>query len=333
VQSFSLGVATLLPAVAADVTAHWRYAHAGGASDADTQAATWGAASPTCVEGYAQSPINIVTAEVAPAGVLENAISLASYAGSFIPKHSGHAFQIDVAPGQSKVSSIGSVDYTFVQAHWHTPAENTIDGERAAMEGHFVHSAVSGSTNYIAVIAVLYDLSETCNQHLDEFWAAIPTDAPRSGAQLPVPGLDSMLKPLLTDGYWHWTGSLTTPPCTEGVDWNMMKARLPVCQRQIDQLKLALANTQEGVDINNRATQPLHHRVVTEVPAGAGLLARLTLPSIGLLEAVVAIALAGWSITLYRARRPPAKTKHDAEDKLYVRYTDVAPTPSTHDVV
>ena len=78
--------------------------------------------------------------------------------------------------------------------------------------------------------------------------------------------LDAMMRPLLSSGYWHWTGSLTTPPCTEGVDWNLMKGRLPVCQRQVDQLKSALANTQEGVDINNRATQPLHHRVVTEVP-------------------------------------------------------------------
>ena len=94
-------------------------------------------------------------------------------------------------PGKPRVSSIGSVDYTFVQAHWHTPSENTVDGEHAAMEGHFVHSLASGSTTYLAVIAVLYDLSETCNEHLDEFWAAMPTDAARSGEKRPVTGLDS----------------------------------------------------------------------------------------------------------------------------------------------
>lgn len=119
----------LLPSIrqaVGDPTAHWIYAHkAGEASDADAQSATWGAASPTCVEGYAQSPIDIVTADVAPAGVLEDALSLAPLAGiEFIPKHSGHAFQIDVVPGQTKLSTIGSLDYTFVQAHWHTPSES-----------------------------------------------------------------------------------------------------------------------------------------------------------------------------------------------------------------
>jgi hypothetical protein len=66
----------------------------------------------------------------------------------------------------------------------------------------------------------------------------------------------------LAEGYYHWFGSLTTPPCTEGVSWNLLKARQTVCPRQVDALKAALGATQHGIEFNNRVPQPLNHRVV-----------------------------------------------------------------------
>merc|ERR1719248_121194 len=69
----------------------------------------------------------------------------------------------------------------------------------------------------------------------------------------------------LAQGYYHWYGSLTTPPCTEGVNWNLLKVRQTVCQRQVDKLKAALY----GTEFNNRVTMPLNHRVVTLAGANA----------------------------------------------------------------
>ena len=261
----------LAPGRRLDATAAWVYTkHAGDASDAAAQKATWGAASPTCVDGLKQSPIDIVTGDVAHAPVLKNSISLPSLSGHFVPKHSGHAFQLDAdLTEKKKPNKIGPTDYQFVQVHWHTPAENTIDGERAAMEGHFVHSSTSGSATYLAVVAVLYDLSPTCNEVLDDFWDQFPTDAARMAPPTGYVPLGDMVVPLLHGGFWQWTGSLTTPPCTEGVEWVMLKKRLSVCQRQVDRLKLGLGNVQAGVDVNNRATNPLNHRVVADDSDGS----------------------------------------------------------------
>jgi len=66
-------------------------------------------------------------------------------------------------------------------------------------------------------------------------------------------------------GYYHWYGSLTTPPCTEGVSWNLLKKTEKVCQQQVDRLKAALAATQDGIGFNNRVTMPVHHRIVTAI--------------------------------------------------------------------
>ncbi|CAE8707220.1 unnamed protein product [Polarella glacialis] len=73
-----------------------------------------------------------------------------------------------------------------------------------------------------------------------------------------------MLTDRLSSGYYHWYGSLTTPPCTEGVSWNLLKVPEKVCQRQVDALRRALSTTQDGVSFSNRVVQPLNHRVVSE---------------------------------------------------------------------
>ncbi len=196
--------------------------------------------------------------------------------------------------------------YNFYQIHWHVPSENTIDGQLAAMEAHLVHQIAEpeyvGSNSHLAVIAVLYDLSSACNAQLDTFWPLFPTEvaaaAPNNTmvdvqaraaparplpARLPALGhspthdtlihprrragaSQAMLEPLLPGGFFHWMGSLTTPPCTPGVSWYLLKQRAPVCQQQLDRLSRALTNVQRGVGVNNRIPQPLHQREVSMTP-------------------------------------------------------------------
>lgn len=152
--------------------------------------------------------------------------------------------------------------------HWHTPAENTIDGVNADMEAHYVHQLEGDVTplSNLVVLAVHYRLQDSCNQELETFWAHLPpTDGAALGPAVTAP-LQSMLAPLESGGVFHWSGSLTTPPCAENVDWYLFKRALPVCSQQLERLKASLAAAQAGVEINNRATQPLFLRQVTQTP-------------------------------------------------------------------
>jgi len=97
---------------------------------------------------------------------------------------------------------------------------------------------------------------------LDYFWDAFPEKKGTAAYDGVALDFNEKLAAELAEGYYHWYGSLTTPPCTEGVSWNLLKVRQTVCQRQIDLMKASLAETQYGIDFNNRVTMPLNHRVV-----------------------------------------------------------------------
>jgi len=262
--------------------APWLYAHQGqGSADAAAQAATWGG---LCVTGHEQSPIDVVTSAAVPVPLAEITAHFDSTA-SFV-RNTGHGFQlfetspqthvmdngaavVDSASGQTKGHATINGDlFNFYQVHWHTPSENTVDGQSFAMEAHFVFQlddpALHGTYHRLAVIALLYELGgdDECNPFLDLLWAAFPMDkgiSPFTGSF----DLNTKLREELAQGYYHWYGSLTTPPCTEGVSWNLLKVREKVCVAQVLRLQTALATTQDGISFNNRVTQPLNHRRVS----------------------------------------------------------------------
>jgi len=179
---------------------------------------------------------------------------------------------LDDAPSAKGYSMIAGSKYNFYQVHWHTPSENTIDGLHAAMEAHFVHQLANGGnakdpypTNFgyhrLAVIGLLYNLGtiSDCNSFLDHFWAYFPQSKGLKEYKGTNPNLNTKLSDELAKGYWHWYGSLTTPPCTEGVSWNLLTSREKVCPAQVETLKNALKLTQNDVAFNNRVAQPLNH--------------------------------------------------------------------------
>jgi hypothetical protein len=133
------------------------------------------------------------------------------------------------------------------------------------LEAHFVHQlddpALVGGYHRLAVIGLLYELGE-CNTFLDEFWGTFPENKGVAAYEGEALDFNAKLAAALAEGYYHWYGSLTTPPCTEGVNWNLLKRTQTVCQRQVDVLKAALGATQHGLEFNNRVPQPLNHRVV-----------------------------------------------------------------------
>mmetsp|Transcript_4354 Transcript_4354/g.8534 ORF Transcript_4354/g.8534 Transcript_4354/m.8534 type:complete len:679 (-) Transcript_4354:298-2334(-) len=261
--------------------AKWYYANDNsGEADPIVQYDTWGQVAPLCNSGKEQSPIDIDTSKVVDMSL--KPISSHFDATTEYVKNTGHGFQLyethpfqhtlgaantpEVVSGEDKgYSMIRDQRYNFYQVHWHTPSENTIDGKSFPLEAHFVHQfddpLLHGTYHRLAVIGLMYELGE-CNEFLDKFWDEFPTNKGTSAYTGDPFDLSNKLTYELQQGYWHWYGSLTTPPCTESVSWNLLKKTETVCQRQVDKLQQALAQTQNGVSVNNRVVQPLNHRVV-----------------------------------------------------------------------
>jgi carbonic anhydrase len=175
-----------------------------------------------CSTGFEQSPIDInhtLEADLPPLALDYKALGQEVL-------NNGHTIQVNVAPG-STLTLDGQV-YTLKQFHFHAPSEDRVNGESFAMEAHLVHADAEG---HLAVVAVLYRLGAE-NPTLAEVWGVSPKVAETKHA------LWSPIDPkgLLPKGqdYYLFSGSLTTPPCTEGVRWVVMKEPLTVSQAQVD---------------------------------------------------------------------------------------------------
>jgi len=275
----------------------WVYANAGQTeANRAAQENTWGG---LCSTGKEQSPIDIVTKDAVLAGSpgsapLPKSESVEPHfnAELLYVKNTGHGLQLfETSPavhgmnrtsgevqaltnGKTKgYSMINGAKYNFYQVHWHAPSENTINGKSFAMEAHFVHQlddvSLHGTYHRLAVIGLLYELGDECNPFLDHFWNNFPKKKGVEGYSGPDLDFNQKLQTELAAGYYHWYGSLTTPPCTEGVSWNLLRQVETVCQRQLDVLLESLGSTQQGQRFNNRVTQPLNHRRVMRIAANA----------------------------------------------------------------
>lgn len=220
---------------------HWSYS-------GDTGPEHWAELSPQygACSGKNQAPINLtefVEADLEP-------IDFAYRAGGGEISNNGHTVQVSYEAG----STIGVDGQTFhlVQFHFHAPSENHIDGESFPMEAHLVHADKDGN---LAVVAVMFTQGEA-NEALAEAWANLPQ---RAGDKytLPSPIDASDLLPANRDHY-RFNGSLTTPPCTEGVRWLVMKHPVSASKEQLETFARAIPHP------NNRPIQATNARVVLQ---------------------------------------------------------------------
>jgi carbonic anhydrase len=233
---------TLMAGSALASGGHWGYTGEGAPEH-------WGSLNPAyalCAAGANQSPINLtdlIETELEP--ISFNYTGLVTEIG-----HNGHAIQADYTAG-STMTVHGKI-FSLEQFHFHTPSENLINGEQFPMEVHFVHADTDGNT---AVIAVMYNLGEE-NAELKKIWRQMPTEAGKKA------GMASQVRAgqLMPENkeYYRFNGSLTTPPCTEGVLWMVMKNPVPVSEAQVKQLAKALKHP------NNRPVQPINARSVLQ---------------------------------------------------------------------
>ena len=219
--AFSGTLLAAFPAVGAadDVPpSHWTYSGA-------ESPAHWSSLDPhyaACSQGHAQSPINIVHAK--PADLPALTFNYAATPLDIIDN--GHSIQITVAPGSTL--TVGEKTYTLKQFHFHHPSEEHVNGKGFPLVAHLVHQDADG---HLAVVAVLFEQGEA-NALIDSLWRNIPDEKNKAHD---VPSVSLRIRDMLPAefGYFTFAGSLTTPPCTEGVSWYVLKEHPTVSAQQI----------------------------------------------------------------------------------------------------
>jgi carbonic anhydrase len=220
---------------------HWSYAGHGG----PMHWAHLDAAFEACANGTRQSPIDIrdaVKAELPALGF--------QYGGAEPTiVNNGHTIQVNLPAGQSL--SVGDKTYELLQFHFHTPSEEQIAGKHAAMVAHFVHRNAAGE---LGVVGVLIQPGKS-----NAAYAPIFEHLPRTGERITVDGLKLDLPALLPadKGYYAFEGSLTTPPCSEGVNWMVLKTPVRLGADQIKAFRRIY-------NANARPIQAANGRVIKE---------------------------------------------------------------------
>lgn len=220
---------------------HWGY-------EGDNGPAHWAQLSPDyerCATGRSQSPVNLTGFGKGkhPALVIDYQVGGASIVNN------GHTVQINYLEGST--ITVGGQTYALKQFHFHAPAENTIEGHEYPMEAHFVHADDEGN---LAVVALLYRAGKQ-NAELEKAWAHMPEHA-GVNHELPAWVNANELLPR-NHAYYRFDGSLTTPPCTEGVKWFVLAHADTASKEQIERFTKTMHHH------NNRPVQPLNARVVT----------------------------------------------------------------------
>ena len=226
---------------AAGHAAHWGYQGPGGPD-------RWGELGPefaACARGTRQSPIDIrdgIKVQLDP-------VQFDYHASGFRVVDNGHTVQVDVGPG-SAIDVLGR-RYELLQFHFHRPSEERIEGRQFAMVAHLVHKSADGR---LAVVAVLLEHGRA-HPVVQAVWNNLPLD---KGEDVPARMSLDLGKLLPEDrSYFTYMGSLTTPPCSEGVLWMVLRQPVAVSPEQ-DSIFARL------YPMNARPIQPASGRLIKQ---------------------------------------------------------------------
>ena len=221
-------------------SAEWSYA-------GDTGPERWACLSDEnrlCGEGVEQSPVNISGCVAGDEGTVQ-----LSYLGEAIQaRNTGHTTYLDFGPGNELV--VDGRRYELLGVHYHSPGEHQVDGESFAAELHLVHQDAEGN---LAVVGLLFRAGGASSSI-----QAVLDAAPETGDAAP---LERRVRAIdfvpARRAHYGYRGSLTTPPCSEGVRWLVMQAIGTVSAEQVARLQGLTGGP------NNRPVQPIGNRTIT----------------------------------------------------------------------
>ena len=194
---------------------HWGYSGEMGPD-------RWGKEFPTCAKGKSQSPLDIV----GPFVKARTSVSADYKEGPLKILNNGHTIQVNVPPG-SKLR-IDAKPYELLQFHFHRPSEEKIEGKPLSMVVHFVHKGADGK---LVVLGVLLKEGNE-NPGIKSLWANMPLKEGPEATPEGVKFNPGSLLPREFD-FFSYEGSLTTPPCTEGVRFFILKSTVNVSAAQV----------------------------------------------------------------------------------------------------
>lgn len=222
--------------------AHWSYSGHGGPDK-------WGELQDDfklCSTGKNQSPIDIQPLMARPTGASDIMIQYQPTAMKTL--NNGHTVQLNnSAPS---VAVIAGQKYELLQLHFHAPSEHKINGRSYPLEVHLVHRNAGGG---LAVIGVLFE-EGTASAALESLLQSFP-DAAGQEKDLAATFQPATLLPAQT-GYYRYSGSLTTPPCSEGVLWSVARRTVTASPEQLSRFRKQFYNG------NARPVQPMQGRIL-----------------------------------------------------------------------
>lgn len=240
-KGFSLALLLTLGANASGTEVHWGYEGAGAP-------VKWGELKPefhTCKDGVNQSPINITN-------YVDADLSDIPYdykTGSTEILNNGHTVQVNIAAGST--IKVDGITFELKQFHFHTPSENNIHGKSFPLEAHFVHASKEGE---LAVVALMFKEGDE-NKILAKLWDKMPMEGGETH-KLEIKDVTSILPK--EREYYRFNGSLTTPPCTEGVRWIVLKDSVTLSKAQKETFAKVMGHP------NNRPIQKTNARLISE---------------------------------------------------------------------
>jgi carbonic anhydrase len=194
---------------------HWAY-------DGEMGPDKWGDEFPTCAKGSKQSPLNIT----GPFEKSKDVLTVAYKEGPLKIVNNGHTIQVNVEPGSTL--KINKDVYNLLQFHFHRPSEEQIDGKPMAMVAHFVHKSAEGK---LAVLGVLLNEGKD-NAAIQTLWNNAPmSEGPEVKPEKATFDPAKLVPAALT--HYSYEGSLTTPPCTEGVNFYILKTPVDIGKKQV----------------------------------------------------------------------------------------------------
>ena len=226
---------------------HWGY-------EDQVAPAMWASLSPVyaaCGEGKSQSPIDLVTSAQAgepnwSVDFRTTSLKIAHHEHVDDILDNGHTIQVTVEEGSTL--TLNEKLYNLKQFHFHTPSEHTVDGKNLPLEMHMVHQSSDGS---FGVIGLLFEEGKA-NENLEKIIQHMPS-LPGESTHFTDVKLDLNVHIPKKVSAYHYIGSFTTPPCTENVEWLILRNKFTASADQIKAFSSRLGH-------NNRPVQAMNGR-------------------------------------------------------------------------